>query len=366
MGHEPSTTSASAGSRWQFMPLWFLRLYRHPALFLTTVLVVPIVAICLWLIFVNERQWRHREAHDLLIAARLAARILQEELAQTLEAEQAIASQPTFREAVRGRERQILSANLRVLAEAIPMVDHVSVLDAHGHPLASVPEASEERHAPVKSTEELDLSASPSTPSISGVYLRSRASGEKVITISTPVYNSGTAIGILQMQYRLSAVAQWVEKVRIEPSGFLYIVDQHGFLVAYPFQVLPGSPKNVSAWPPVAAEIASDGRLIRFTHGQPARQWTAAVTTIEPFGWRVIAQQSDAVMLKPFYELIGSFAGLIVLLLALIGFFVLRWAHLHHATLELLAKQAHLLRLSERRRVEDVIREKTTDRPHEA
>ncbi len=366
MGHEPSTTSASAGSRWEFIPLWFLRLYRHPALFLTTVLVIPLVSICLWLTFVNERQWRHREAHDLLVAARLAARILQEELTQTLEAEQAIASQPTFREAVRGRERQILSANLRVLAEAIPMVDHVSVLDAHGHPLVSVPEASEERHAPVRSTEEFDLLAAPDAPSISGVYLRSRASGEKVITVSTPIRNNDTAIGTLQMQYRLSAVSQWVEKVRLEPLGFLYVVDNYGFLVAYPFQVLPGSPKNVSMWPPVVAETFPDGRLIRFTHGQPARQWTAAITTIEPFGWRVIAQQSDAVMLKPFYELVGSFAGLIVLLLAFINLLILRWAHLHHATLKLLAKQAHLLRLSERRRVEDVMRQKTKDRPHEA
>ncbi|MBI4354298.1 MAG: cache domain-containing protein [Candidatus Omnitrophica bacterium] len=345
------------GWRWPVIPLWFLRLYRHPVLFLTTVLVVPIVAMALWLIVVNERQWRHREAEDLLVASRLAGRILREELTQTLEAEQAIVSQPTFREAVRRGDRQLLAASLRLLAEAMPMVDDVSVLDARGRPLASIPEDSRESR-PVAAVEASDPSAFAGAPSISGVYLRSRASGDKVITVSTPITNHDTPIGMLQMQYRLSAVSQWVDKVRIEPSGFLYIVDQYGLLVAYPFQVLPGSPKNVSAWPPVAAETSAEGRLIRFRHGQPARRWTAAATTIEPFGWRVIAQQSDAVMLRPFYELVGSFAVLLLVLMAVISALVLRWARLHEATLALLAKQAHLLRVSERRRVEDVMRHK--------
>ena len=74
-------------------------------------------------------------------------------------------------------------------------------------------------------------------------------------------------------------------------------------------------------------------------------------------------------MLKPFYELVGSFVLLISLLGATLGLLVLRWAYLHDATLGLLAKQARLLKLSEQARVAATLRQhtlKAKDRPHEA
>lgn len=366
------------------IPNWLLRLYRHPVLFLTTILIIPLTVIGLWLTVVNERQWRSREANDLLVAARLAARILQEELAQTLDAQHALVSHPAFREAVRRREGAALLPNLQVLTEAMPMVDRASVRDARGHLIASVPArgAEDESALPLDSSED-DVSVA--SLAVSGVSLRSRASGEKVITISSPIHppspdiqtlgaeednaraaserrRAGDAvIGTLQMQYRMSAVSRWVEKIRLESSGFLYVADQHGFLVAYPFQILPGHPKNVSAWPPVGEDASANGRLMRFAQGRPARRWTAAIVALEPFGWRVVAQQPDAMMLKPFYELVGSFAGLLVVPLLLVSMLVWRWAHVHGATLELLAQQAHLLRLSEQHRTEDRLRRQSKD-----
>ena len=90
---------------------------------------------------------------------------------------------------------------------------------------------------------------------------------------------------------------------------------------------------------------------MRFTQGQPPRHWTAAVSIVEPVGWRVIAQQPDDQMLRPLQILIASFVLLVLLLAGLLSGLVLRWTHLHKATLRLVAQQAKLLKLSERRHV---------------
>jgi C4-dicarboxylate-specific signal transduction histidine kinase len=138
--------------------------------------------------------------------------------------------------------------------------------------------------------------------------------------------------------------------VRIEPDGFLYVVDQQHQLVTYPFQVLPGKPKNVSSWAPVTAAIGSEGTLVRFQQGLPARAWTAAVVRVEPLGWRVIAQQPDAAMLAPFHRLVTTCFGFLLAVLMLVSLLLARWARLHRTTLGLMAKQASLLRRSEQRR----------------
>jgi hypothetical protein len=163
---------------------------------------------------------------------------------------------------------------------------------------------------------------------------------------------------LLQVQYRLQQVEAWLEKVRIEPEGFLYVVDQQGLLVTYPFQVLPGKPKNVSSWLPVSGAASTHGTLIRFRQGTPARAWTAVVVRLDPFGWRVIAQQPDAALLGPFHQLAVSCFGFLLAMVGLVAVLLARWARLHRTTLALMAKQASLLRRSEQRRTLAFLRAK--------
>lgn len=186
---------------------------------------------------------------------------------------------------------------------------------------------------------------------VSGVYLLDEASGEKMVRVSSAVHNGPQLVGAVQVQYRLGELSRWLEKVRVEPEGFLYVVDREGHLVTYPFQLLPGKPKDVSGWAPVAHQASAQGHLIRFRYGSPARPWTAAVIALEPYGWRVIAQQPDAAMLKPLRRLLGSCTALLILLGSLMSLLTLRWARLHETTLRLLAQQARLLRISEQRRL---------------
>lgn len=353
----PSTVSQSpARLPWRVFPWWFLRLYRRPWVFLGTLLVMPLVAVCLWLYAANERLWRGREEQDLLIAARLASRLIEDELTQTRKIEEAIAARPAFLDAIRRHDRTTLVAYLQILLDLTPMIEHAFVRDAHGNLLAQVSaDSAGNNHLTTPTGDPGNPHPAWHQP-ISGVYLRDQASGEKVVGVSSPIRHGQADLGTVQVQYRLHELSRWLEKVRVEPLGFLYVVDHRGLLVAHPFQLLPGQPKDVSRWAPVATDASAHGQIVRFTQGLPRRPWTAAVVSLESYGWRVVAQQPDAAMLKPFRQLVASFLLLVVLLAGFISLLLLRWAHLHHATLRLLAQQAHLLKLSEQRRSQAAIR----------
>lgn len=373
MGHPPVSSAFRIRWSWTTFPSWFLTLYRRPRIFLT-VLGIPLIAACAWLYTVHERQWRAQASHHLAVAARLAARTIHEELTRTRQIEDAVASRPGFIASVKRRDRTSLDNALTMLLDVTPMIDRVSVTEPTGKPLAEVgaPLTDAERESAREPQEE---SQAPSARApdplpvpdeaqlVSGVHLRDAASGEKVVGVSTPVRDGPTTIGMLQVQYRLQEISRWLEKIRIEPAGFLYVVDQEGRLVAHPYQLLPGQPKDVSRWAPVAGSTSTLGTFIRFAQGAARQPWTAAVVSIEPYGWRVVAQQPDSAMLKPFRRLVGSFVLLVGLLAGVITWLVLRWVHLHSVTLRLLAQQTQLLKLSEQRRLVERFRRAKRARP---
>lgn len=335
--------AAWCSSAWTRVPGWFLALYRRPVVFLGVLLAIPLVAVCVWLAIANEQQWRRHEVEHLATTARLASRIIIDELIRTYQIERAVGERADFRAAVRQRDAPALQTFLQTLSDVTPLIGRVFVTDPDGRLLASLPPGP----APAA-----PLLTSADAPSVSGVYLAHPDVGDKAVLVSYPLHGEGA----LHMQYRLEEIERWIEKVRVEPAGFVYVTDANGYLVAYPFQVLPGRPKNVSGWPPVAATVTGLGSSLRFVSGRPARRWTAAIAPMEPFGWRVIAQQPDAEMLKPFYELVGSFVVMSLLLLFVVGLPALRWTQLHRTTLQLLEQQARLLRAEQQRRLSETLR----------
>ncbi len=360
-----SSHASSAGRQpaGQLIPWWLLTLYRKPVLFLSLALALPVALLCAWMSTVNERLCRAQEEHHLVIAAQLASRVLQDELAQTRQMETAFAARPDFIAAMQRRDRTVLASELRLLLSLLPSVDRAVLLDPAGRPLASASAGPADPEEPAfEEPLAADGSWEPHRIPVSGVYLRDSDSGEKAVGIATAIRAGDEPLGVLQVQYRLQELARWLQRIRLEPDGYLYVADQRGRLVAHPFQLLPGAPKNVSAWAPVAMEASSDGTLIHFSQGRPPRPWTAAVVVVEPYGWRVVSQQPDAAMLRPFRRLVGSFTLLIIVLAGLLAGLVLRWSSLHRATLNLLAQQARLLKWSERRHLLATLRRKPTRR----
>lgn len=365
MRRSPNAPARLARPCWLAIPEWFLRLYRRPWLLIATLLGTPLLVTSLWLYVVNEHAWRAREGRDLLVAARLAARLIQEELTQSHAIEAAMAARPAFRKALKRRDRAALTSHLELLLDVTPMIDRAAILDAARTPLVEVTASSSERPDPMPPGHASAAASDPPwPPPVSGVYLRDQASGEKAVEVSSLVHDGDATLGVLQVQYRLQELSRWFEQVRIERSGFLYLVDRRGRLVAYPFQLVPGQPKDVSGWAPVAEQASARGTLVRFAQGRPPRPWTAAVVALEPFGWRVVAQQPDAEMLEPFRRLVASFVLLTAVLIGFVSWLVTRWARLHQATLQLVAQQARLLRSSEQRRLRAKLHQSDPETEH--
>ena len=183
-------------------------------------------------------------------------------------------------------------------------------------------------------------------PYISAVYLASEDPPEKVISIVLPLTAGDTSavVGILQVQHRIETIKSWLQKVRVEPEGFVYVVDHHDQLVVFPLQILPGRPRVVSSWPPVAEPLTPSGSTLTFVDSRHHKRWLAGVQPVGETGWRVVAVQPERAALRPFHRMLWSL-GLLILVMGVIVISIgMRWAQLHGFSLQLMQQNAKLLK----------------------
>jgi hypothetical protein len=183
------------------------------------------------------------------------------------------------------------------------------------------------------------------------VYLADGPSMEKHVAVVSPLALGDGLPGVLHIQYRIETVKSWMQKLRVEPAGFLYVTDQQQQLVVFPFQVLRGRPKPVGDWTPVAVDLPPDGAALVFRHPRTAERWLAGVHPVgtpgdsgaRPTGWRVVAVQPEAAALRLVRRLFDLLAVVVLALVLVVGGVGLRWLQLHALTLRLLRQHAKLL-----------------------
>jgi hypothetical protein len=144
-------------------------------------------------------------------------------------------------------------------------------------------------------------------------------------------------------------IKSWLQKLRVEPEGFLYVADHRGQLVVYPFQVLPGKPRSVTDWPPVAVPLGEEGASLIF-RGSSGKRWLAGIHPVGDTGWRVVAVQPEAAALRVLSRTLWPTAGLVALLMLLLVILSLRWARLQNSTMDLLRQNTKLLKQMQQRR----------------
>src|SRR5665647_1482793 len=77
-------------------------------------------------------------------------------------------------------------------------------------------------------------------PYVSEVYKRATEPKYNVVAVAIPIKTSSSAgsknkaSGILVLEIKLDAFLEWTKEITLNGSGFIYITDRRGFVIAYP------------------------------------------------------------------------------------------------------------------------------------
>ena len=347
--------------RWSAL---LLSAYRRSLSFLLVLIVLPLLLIAVVTYQVNTSVWRVQTLHNLRVTARLGAEIIGETLDESSRFTEMLAADPGLTDAIRRHDTAQLSHRLKEALTFAKHLDAAMVLT----PTGSVMAASSDEPGLIgqdMSRQDAFLGAAQGggQPYISAVYLLEQPQLEKVVGIIVPIVEQQQLLGWLQVQHRVERIKSWIQKLRVEPAGFLYVVDHHDQLVVFPFQVLPGRPKVVSDWAPVAAPVTEvciavavcpeDGTTLAFREATSGTRWLSGIYPVGTIGWRVVAVQPERAAFQTLYQVFGTLGVLLLILLVLTTFVSLRWAKLHALSQHLLRQNAKLLKQFQQQRTLD-------------
>jgi signal transduction histidine kinase len=233
-----------------------------------------------------------------------------------LQRQQALAAAGRIEQFVKGIERQVRAAMevpftnaamvreqreidfLRLLRD-VPAITEIVQLDPEGRVQLLV-----SRLAPNEIGSRRDLSADPrflktriGRTSFSPVYFRKES--EPYLTIAVPWGEGAPEVAAAEVD--LKAIWQVVSQIRLGVSGYVYVVDQRGILVAHPDMSAVLQKRDLSGLPQIraarAAPTAPDG--VTETAGLQGGRAVTSYAAIDPLGWLVFAEQPLAEAFAP-------------------------------------------------------------------
>ena len=321
---------------------WQLRAYSKPLRFLFLLVILPLAVVLFATHRVNVALGRRQALHNLGVTAELAAQIVEETLQESRLFEQMLAAQPAFREAIQRGDSPQLTKLLQDVLQLVPRVSQAIVSTPDGRIIAVSPENLGVVGQSITQDDGFRGAQQGGWhPYVSGVHLQESGSHEKAVDVTFPVQEGDKVIGLLMIHHRLEEVRLWFQKIRVEPGGFLYVVDQHDQLVTYPFQVLPGKPKVVSDWPPVAQAVPETGSTLVFRGGRHNELWLAGVHPVGTTGWRIVVAQPEREVLRLLHSVLWPMGLLVSLLVTILLTVSLQWVRLQRWRLLEQVKKTH-------------------------
>jgi signal transduction histidine kinase len=240
-----------------------------------------------------------------------------------LQRQQALAAAGRIEQFVRGIERQVRAAMevpftdalmvreqretdfLRLLRD-VPAITEIVQLDPDGRVQLLV-----SRLAPNEIGSRRDLSTDPrflktriGRTSFSPVYFRKES--EPYLTIAVPWGEGAPEVAAAEVD--LKAIWQVVSQIRVGVTGYVYVVDQRGILVAHPDMSAVLQKRDLSGLPQIRAARAAPATPDGVTEslGLQGGRAVTSYAAIEPLGWLVFAEQ-------PLAEAFAPLQGAIVL-----------------------------------------------------
>ena len=140
--------------------------------------------------------------------------------------------------------------------------------------------------------------------------------GEKVITVAKPLYDSGQVIGVLAIDVGVNTITEYLSNIKLGTTGYFMMVGSKNNVMMHPNSKLLGNPVPVDKLDNALRE-QKKGSVFYFYEGAKKH---AVFNTIDKMGWKLIGIIEVSESLKDANRILRNtiLAGAIILLISLI------------------------------------------------
>jgi methyl-accepting chemotaxis protein len=163
---------------------------------------------------------------------------------------------------------------------------------------------------------------SSNSPQVSGV-VNSKTTGKPSIVISSPVFKDGVIIGMIGGTLDLAALEEIRSPIKLGSSGYAYITDNTGEVLAHPDNKLVADHTNLKDLLVIKQAMLGKSGSAEYTYN--TNQKMGSYTTVAATGWPVVVQQDLAEVNSKVNSAVFSISWVFILILGLvigIGFLV--------------------------------------------
>lgn len=149
--------------------------------------------------------------------------------------------------------------------------------------------------------------------------------GYNLIPVATPIKSQqGAVLGILLLNIKLDAIAAWSKKIDVGPTGFVYIVDQRGHLIAHPTLLPTEDIVDFSSVPAVQKTLKGERGVEVLFNPIENEERVTAYEPVPQYGWGVAVVEPARTAFAERNKEAGRVAILWVLIIFAVGLFTYR------------------------------------------
>lgn len=119
--------------------------------------------------------------------------------------------------------------------------------------------------------------------------LISKTTQKPIVVVSAPIRENGNFKGVIHLSLKLDAVVNLVNSTIIGTTGYAFIVDGTGRVVAHPNQQYSVEQKDMTSLPPVSEGMAGHSGAMEYSGD--GTQWVASYAQTPLLKWVVVTQQ---------------------------------------------------------------------------
>ncbi|HEX9444896.1 MAG TPA: cache domain-containing protein [Candidatus Binatia bacterium] len=301
---------------------------RLAGAFFFLLLLLPVLAIGAFSYLQSYRELTSNTYDRRQSLAYLAAATLKQRLDHLKDIGVSLATRVRFRQLIGAGKWNEAGEILSGVPKDFPFIDRLFLTDAEGTLMVDTPELPGVRGKNFAFRDWYKGARRNWQPHVSDAYKRTAEPAYNVIAVSIPVRaENQEVVGLLVLQLRLSSLLEWVKALDVGPSGFAYVVDRQGRLVAHPKLADDRDIADYSAVPVVLKALSGKRGIEIGRNPVENEERLAAYEPVPGYGWAVVIEQPSATAFAvrdANLKRIVTAYGLICLFAAALAFVVLR------------------------------------------